>query len=156
MASILSRPQWVKLLRDIQSMGNDWTMVTTWSGVLQWMLNQTNEVWNDGNRHGSKQYEVNTLQWCHNGHDGVSNHQPHHCLHNRLFGCRSKKTSMLQVTGLCAGNSPETGEFPAQLASNAENVSIWWRHHEFTVPFCLVTWFCYQLIEKQMTRQLRL
>ena len=28
------------------------------------------------------------------------------------------------------GNSPVTGEFPAQMASNAENVSIWWRHHE--------------------------
>ena len=27
-----------------------------------------------------------------------------------------------------AGNSPVTGEFPAQMASNAENVSIWWRH----------------------------
>ena len=24
---------------------------------------------------------------------------------------------------------PMTGEFPAQMASNAENVSIWWRHH---------------------------
>ena len=30
---------------------------------------------------------------------------------------------------ICAGNSPVTGEFPAQMASNAENVSIWWRHH---------------------------
>ena len=29
------------------------------------------------------------------------------------------------------GNSPEAGEFPAQMASNAENVSIWWRHHEY-------------------------
>ena len=29
---------------------------------------------------------------------------------------------------ICAGNSPVTGEFPAQMASNAENVSIWWRH----------------------------
>ena len=28
------------------------------------------------------------------------------------------------------GNSPGTGEFPTQMASNAENVSIWWRHHE--------------------------
>ena len=27
------------------------------------------------------------------------------------------------------GNSPGTGEFPAQMASNADNVSIWWRHH---------------------------
>ena len=33
---------------------------------------------------------------------------------------RSKKTSKLRVTGLCAGNSPETGEFPAQMASNAK------------------------------------
>ena len=33
------------------------------------------------------------LEWRHNGHDGVSNHQPHHCLLNRLFRCRSKKTS---------------------------------------------------------------
>ena len=55
---------------------------------------------------------------------------PINCLLNRLFGCRSKKTSKLRVTGLCAGNSPGTGEFPAQMASNAENVSIWWRHHE--------------------------
>ena len=37
---------------------------------------------------------------------------------------------MLRVTGICAGNSPGTGEFPAQMVSNAENVSIWWRHHE--------------------------
>ena len=46
-----------------------------------------------------------------------------------LFRRRSKKTSKLRVTGLCAGNSPLTGEFPAQRASNAKNVSIWWRHH---------------------------
>ena len=69
------------------------------------------------------------LRWLHNGHDGVSNHQPHDCLLNRLFRRRSKKTPKLRVTGLCVGNSPGTGEFPAQMASNAEKVSIWWRHH---------------------------
>ena len=42
---------------------------------------------------------------------------------------RSKKTSKLRVTGLCEGNSPVTGEFPAQRTSNADKVSIWWRHH---------------------------
>ena len=42
---------------------------------------------------------------------------------------RSRKTPKLRVTDLCARNSPETGEFSAQRASNAENVSIWWRHH---------------------------
>ena len=73
-----------------------------------------------------------TLRWRHDGHDGVSNRQPHHCLLNRLFGWRSKKTSKFRVTGLCAGNSPGTGEFPAQMASNAENVSTWWRHHDLS------------------------
>ena len=75
------------------------------------------------------QLAYRTLQWRHNGHDGVSNHQPHDCLRNRLLRHRSKKTSKLRVTGLCAWNSPVTGEFPAQMASSAENVSIWWRHH---------------------------
>ena len=69
------------------------------------------------------------MRWRQNGRDSVSNHQPYDCLLNRLFRRRSKKTSKLRVTGLCAGNSPVTGEFPAQMASNAENVSIWWRHH---------------------------
>ena len=63
-----------------------------------------------------------SLLWRHNGHDDVSNHQPHDYLLNRLFRRRSKETSKLRVTGLCAGNSPVTGEFPAQMASYAENV----------------------------------
>ena len=67
--------------------------------------------------------------WRHNGPDGVSNHQPHQCLLNCLFGRRWKKTSKLRVTGLCAWNSQGTVEIPAQMANNAENVSIWWRHH---------------------------
>ena len=46
-------------------------------------------------------------------------------------GADIKKTSKLRVTGLCAVNSPVTGEFPAQMASNAEEVSIWWRHHVY-------------------------
>ena len=75
---------------------------------------------------------ANTLQWRHNEYDGVSNHQPHECVLNGLFRRWSKKTSKLRVTGLCEGCSPVTGTFPAQRASNAENVSIWWRHHEIT------------------------
>ena len=49
-----------------------------------------------------------------------------------------KETSKLRVTGLCEGNSPVTGEFPAQTAINAVNVSIWWRHH--TVLENLINW----------------
>ena len=70
-----------------------------------------------------------TLQWRHNYRDGISNHLRLDCLLNRLFRRISKKTSKLRVTGLGEGNSPVTGEFPAQRASKAENVSIWWRHH---------------------------
>ena len=74
---------------------------------------------------------VLSLRWRHNERDSVSNHQPHDCLLNRLFRRRSKKTSKLRVTGLCVGNSPGSGEFPVQMASYAENDSIWWRHHDF-------------------------
>ena len=66
----------------------------------------------------------NKFQWRHNEHDGLSNHQRFHCLLNCRPRRRSKKTPKLRVTGLCVGNSPVTGEFPAQKASNAENVSI--------------------------------
>ena len=97
--------------------------------LLQWLKSRPSP-------HDSQLFEVKTkylvffpLRWRHNGRDSVSNHLPHDCLLNRLFRRRSKKTSKLRVTGLCAGTSPGTGEFPAQMASNAENVSIWWRNH---------------------------
>ena len=61
-----------------------------------------------------------SLPWRHNDHDGVSNHQSHGCLLNRLFRRRSKKTSKLRVTGPLCGEFTGTGEFPAQRASNAE------------------------------------
>ena len=78
-----------------------------------------------------------TLLLRHNGCNDASNHEPHDCLLNRSFRRRWKRTSKLRVTGLCAGNSPVTGEFPAPMASNAENVSIWCRHHE---AWCLMMW----------------
>ena len=54
------------------------------------------------------------MQWRHNEPDGISNHQPRDCLPNRLLRRRSKEASKLRVTGLCVGNSPVTGEFPAK------------------------------------------
>ena len=80
------------------------------------------------------------LQWRQNGRDCVPNHQPRDCLLNRLFRLRSKKTSKLCVSGLCAGNSP----VPAQMASNAENVSIWWRHHVSKIC-CWRPWCTYHI-----------
>ena len=47
-------------------------------------------------------------------------------------------------TGLHERNSPVTGKFPSQRASNAENVSIWWRHHAF-----ILHWWSGQKLEEQ-------
>ena len=84
------------------------------------------------------------LQWRHNGRHCISNHQHHDCLLKRLFRRRSNKTSKLRVTGLRAGNSPVTGEFPVQMTNNAENVSIWWRQYGICFiwhGFCYYDWF---------------
>ena len=64
---------------------------------------------------------LNSLQWRHNERDDVSNYRRLDCLLNRLFRPRSRTASKLRVTGLCEGNLPVTGKFPAQRASNAEN-----------------------------------
>ena len=37
------------------------------------------------------------------------------------------------ITALCEGNAPVDSGFPSRRASNAENVSIWWRHHVYTM-----------------------
>ena len=63
-------------------------------------------------------YMRQPLQWRHNERDGVLNHLRLDCLLNRLFRRRSRKTLKLHVTGLYEGNSPVTGEIPAQMASN--------------------------------------
>ena len=82
------------------------------------------------------------LQWCHNERDGVSNHQPHDCLLYRLFRRRSKKTSKFIAS--LAFVRGMTGEYPAQRPSNAENVSICWRHHvphRITAEWSMLTVF---------------
>ena len=110
-------------------------MCDSWNFVQQGKTSNFTFLWKDWMRtlSGLQVHSGNCwwpLQWRHNGHDGVSNHQPHHCWLQFLFRLRSTITSKLRVTGLCVGNSPVTGEFLTQRASNLENVSIWWCHHD--------------------------
>ena len=94
-----------------------------------------------------QQDQIHPLQWRHNERDGVSNHQRLDGLFNCFLGHRSKKISKLRVTGLYEGISPITGEFPSQRASNAENVSIWWRHHALqTSKICQILYSWYELL----------
>ena len=73
-------------------------------------------------------YVCRPLQRRHNQSKGVSNHQRPDCLLNGLFRRRSKNTKAHH-------HWPLWGEFTGDLwisitrASNAENISIWWRHH---------------------------
>ena len=83
----------------------------------------------------ASRYNLNSmsesLQWRYNELDGVSNHQPHECLLNRWFRRRSKKTSKLRVTGLCAGNSPVTGPVTRKMFPFDDVIMLW--HN-----FCLI------------------
>ena len=81
--------------------------IQNWTRVTRWMPKDTMAARITGSLFGT------TLQWRHNESDGVSNHRRLDCLLNHLFRRRSKKTAKLRVTGLCEGNSPVTGEFPA-------------------------------------------
>ena len=128
-----------------------WNFMKNWDIFIEWNSASSSTKCDHLNKQISLNVYINPkpLQWRHNGCDGVSDQQPHDCLPNRLFRCRSKKTPKLRATGLCAENSPVTGQFPAQMACNAENVSIWWRHHSYGVLFQ----YHPRLRKSSMTRQ---
>ena len=78
--------------------------------------------------HVNRRYGIksDTLQWRQNEPDGV----PIVCSTVWSGADQLKKTPKLRAAGLCQGNPPITAGFPWQRASNAVNVSIWWRHHD--------------------------
>ena len=53
-------------------------------------------------------------------------------VYSTVYSGAERRIHQSSVTGLCVWNSPVTGEFPTQMAINAENVSIWWRHHDIS------------------------
>ena len=73
-----------------------------------------------------KRLITETVQWRHKERDGVSkHHQRLHCLRNCWFRCIPKKKNQRS-----ASLASVTGEFPVQKATSAENVYIWWHHHD--------------------------
>ena len=86
-----------------------------------------------------------SLQWRHNGRHGVANHQQLDGLFNYLLWSTSKKHRSSGLLALCEGNSPVTGDFPAQKASDAEKGSIWWRHHDYIKCPCNTDQCCWQI-----------
>ena len=69
-----------------------------------------------------------TLQWRHNECHGVSNHQPHDYLLNRLLRQMKENFEAPRHQPLCGShrspvNSPHKGP------TTRKKVSIWWHHH---------------------------
>ena len=63
---------------------------------------------------------LKSFQWRHNERDGVAYHQSPDCLFNRLLKKQIKENI----------KSPRHWPLSVGRASNAANVSIWWRHHD--------------------------
>ena len=85
------------------------------ANVINWSWVENCYCWKTPNV--SSWIQLLTLQWRHNEgdvSDNVSHRRHLPCLLNWWFKRRSKKSSKLHVTGFCEGNSPVTGEFPAQ------------------------------------------
>ena len=96
--------------------------------LRQFSRDFANEVSHHTYRRPGRPFTI--LQWRQNGRDGVSNHQPQPFIQVQI-----KETIKAPRHCPLWGNSPF---FPAQMASNAKNVSIWWRHHEHgltSIPF---------------------
>ena len=76
--------------------------------------------------------EYLTLQWGQNGRNGVSNHQPHHCLLSRLLDADQRKhqssasLAFGRVIHRWPANSPHKGPVTRKM-------SIWWRHHDISL-----------------------
>ena len=85
-----------------------------------WKINQSTYLSCRMSRH-IHWFSLRTLQWRHNKRDGVSNHRRLDCLLNRLSMRRSRKTSMLRVTGLCEGNSRVTVNSPHKWPVTRKN-----------------------------------
>ena len=72
-----------------------------------------------------------SLQWRNNELDGVSNYQRLDCclLNHSLVEVQINENIKAPLHWTFWGEF--TSEFPTQRASNAENVSIWWRHQVY-------------------------
>ena len=123
---------------------------------MYWLFHHKSSMCTQWNWTNSKCYVCMvfvSLQWRHNDHDNVANHQPHGCLLNHLFRRRSKKTSKLRVTGLCVGkspgpvNSPHKGPvtrkmFPFDYVIMSTLAACWPLHHSHSpLRYCAGLFF---------------
>ena len=76
-----------------------------------------------------------SLQWRHNEHDVVSNHQPHDCVYSSVYsGADQSKYKISASLAFVKGihrrpvNSPHKGPVTRKM------FPFWWRHHVISSP----------------------
>ena len=79
--------------------------------------------------HGIFQTGSFLLQWRHNESDYISNHRCLHCFSTVGPGADQRKDQSSASLASVRGVHRWRVNYPPKKASNAENVSIWWRHH---------------------------
>ena len=114
----------------------DWTKRTTFTDIFKWIFLKENICILSKNSLQLTWTNDDQFRWHHMesvGHDKLIHYG------DVIMGMMASQitsltivysASKLRITGLCVVNSPGTGEFPAPMATYAENASIWWRHHE--------------------------
>ena len=75
-------------------------------------------------------FTTTSLQWRHNGRNGVLNHQPHGFYSTVYSGADQRKHQSSVSPAFVWGIRRSPVNSPQKMASNAVNVSIWWRHHD--------------------------
>ena len=100
---------------------NDWKRNSQIANIARWLRDSWLQATSSNAYIGVVQqvpnYHPITVQWRHNKRDGRLKSPASRLFPNRIFRRRSKKTSKLRVTGLCAGNSPVTGEFNTSVSA---------------------------------------
>ena len=85
-----------------------------------------------------------SLRWRHNGHDGVSNHQHHDCLLNRLFRRRPKKHQSSASLAFLWGiqrrpvNSPHKWPVTRKMFPFDDVIMWWWSMFVRKTSYCRI------------------
>ena len=101
-----------------------WNQTTAWSTSLYYLA-----LFECGHVLINYTLSCESLQWRHNGHGGVPNHQPHHCLLVPLFRGGSERHQSSALLTFVRGIYRWPVNLPHKGQVTRNHVSIWWRHH---------------------------
>ena len=94
-----------------------------------------------------------SLQWRHNGHDGVSNHQPRHCLLTTVYSdADQRKLAFVRGIHRWPGNSPHKWPVTRKMFSFDDVIIVWragllWSQQDFEWRWSVPLFKCLTVLE---------